>query len=177
MSTVHACAASTSLPSERGHQNFNRLTRQDQQQDEETLPPPSILSQPVWSEDTMSGLTATRTATFVQALSETPLEAQLEDSKFKFISRSLYQQRGWPISDIVHDTLSGVFTLSFFFLYAHSLVFILPFDATGWLFALSLPPPGCPLSVFSLQALLCLVVSKALVISKRSICFFPLNLA
>ena len=114
MSTVCACAASTSLPSERGHQNCNRLTRQDQQQDEETPPPPSILSQPVWSEDTMSGSTATQMATFVQALSETPLEAQLADSKFKFISRSLYQQKSWPISDIAHDTLSGVLLLLFF---------------------------------------------------------------
>ncbi|KAI0280014.1 hypothetical protein BGY98DRAFT_376802 [Russula aff. rugulosa BPL654] len=107
-------ADSATRADEHSSRNCNRLTQQDQQQDEETPPPPSILSQPVWSEDTMSGSTATRTATFVQALSETPLEAQLADSKFKFISRSLYQQRSWPISDIAHDTLSGVFPLSFF---------------------------------------------------------------
>ncbi|KAI0276434.1 hypothetical protein BGY98DRAFT_1098128 [Russula aff. rugulosa BPL654] len=108
MSARARSADSATRADEHSSRNCNRLTRQDQQQDEETPPPPSILSQPVWSEDTMSGSTATRTATFVQALSETPLEAQLADSKFKFIPRSLYQQRNWPISDIAHDTLSAV---------------------------------------------------------------------
>jgi hypothetical protein len=58
------------------------------------------------------------------------------------------QPRSRHISDIAHDTLSGLFPLAFFVSVCFlSLLLFLPSDAAGLLFALSLLPPGFPLCV------------------------------